>query len=86
MKSWRYFSQKGKKMGEPSFRDIVRGWIGGVAFAVLLWANRMTAEEYWLGIVCAEVANQERLLQCPACDSKLDLHVSKDGIFGMVEW
>jgi hypothetical protein len=33
-------------MGNQSFLDRVRGWIGGIAFNVFLWANRMTAEQY----------------------------------------
>ena len=34
-------------MGKPSLFQIIREWIGGIAFSVFLWANRMTAEEYW---------------------------------------
>jgi len=34
-------------MGEPTFWEQVRGWIGGVAWQVFLWCNRMTDEEYW---------------------------------------
>lgn len=35
-------------MGQPSFFDNVREWIGGVAFAVYLWSARMTKEEFWV--------------------------------------
>ena len=34
-------------MGQPSFFDNVREYIGGVAFAIYLWAARMTKEEFW---------------------------------------
>ncbi len=34
-------------MGNPTLLDLIRGFIGGIAWRVLLWANRMTKEEYW---------------------------------------
>ena len=34
-------------MGKPTIWDEIRGIIAGVAWRVFLWANRMTAEEYW---------------------------------------
>ena len=34
-------------MGKRSFFDNVREWIGNLAFAVLLWSLRKTADEYY---------------------------------------
>lgn len=46
-------------MGQPSFLDNVREWIGSVAFNVFLWAFKMTADEYRAEIV--EDARREYL-------------------------
>ncbi len=34
-------------MGQPSFFDNVREWIGGIAFAIYLWSVKMSDEEFW---------------------------------------
>lgn len=34
-------------MGQPSFFDNVREWVGGVAFAIYLWSVKMSKEEFW---------------------------------------
>jgi hypothetical protein len=33
-------------MGQPSFSDNVREWIGHIAWRVFLWSIRMTEEQY----------------------------------------
>jgi len=34
-------------MSKPSFFDNIREWIGEVAFAIYLWSQKMTMEEFW---------------------------------------
>jgi len=38
-------------MGKQSLFDSIREWIGGVAFRVFLWSNRMTQDQYIDAIV-----------------------------------
>ena len=38
-------------MGKQSLLDRIREWIGGIAFDVFLWANRMTQDEYFAMIL-----------------------------------
>jgi len=38
-------------MGEPTFLEKLRGFIGGCAWRVFLWANRMIDNQYWAGII-----------------------------------
>jgi hypothetical protein len=33
-------------MGKQSLIDLLREWVGGLAFRVFLWAYRMTNDEY----------------------------------------
>jgi len=34
-------------MSQPTILDRIRDWIGTVAFAIYLWSDRMTKEEFW---------------------------------------
>ena len=61
-------------MGKRSFFDNVREWIGNLAFAVLLWSLRKTADEYYdmQELNAAHLPNEPRLdIQaasvCPEC-------------------
>ena len=33
-------------MGQASFFDNVREWVGGIAFAIYLWSAKMSEEEF----------------------------------------
>jgi hypothetical protein len=35
-----------RNMGNQSFFDKVREWLGGIAFRIFLWSVRMTQDEY----------------------------------------
>ena len=57
-------------MGKRSFFDNVREWIGNLAFAVLLWSLRKTADEYYdmLELNAAHLPNgAEKSIQVAPC-------------------
>lgn len=65
-------------MGQPSFFDNVREWIGGVAFAIYLSSMRMTKEEFWDKQECEAVEQSVQAdgwlakafyCQCPSCNA-----------------
>jgi len=47
-------------MGELTFWDKVREWIGGVAFRVFLWSCRMTEECYWKHVYELEAERRQQ--------------------------
>jgi hypothetical protein len=63
-------------MGNPTFADRVRGFIGSVAWRVFLWSLRMTDEQYnYLIHVGCNPANGSPACEhgyngiCPDCDA-----------------
>jgi len=59
-------------MGKRSFFDNVREWIGNLAFAVLLWSLRKTADEYYdmLELNAAHLPNGAELDTPMPCEHK----------------
>ena len=47
-------------MGEETLMDKIRGIVGSIAFKLLLWSLKLTANEYWDQIYWQEVKHRNK--------------------------